>query len=416
MIRSSFFRQSAWMVFASLAGGGLMMFVHRIADRMDKSGDYGLFTTALGSLSSLAFPCLGLAAAFMQMTGTATGEEAKRDVASAAKRVAAAMLGYWVLICLVIFIRHEWVMEKFKLTGPLVLVWLAPTLLLLLLSPILQGIVQGRQDFFTAGWAAILGGAGRLIITWLAVTFIGASAGWAVCGVFFGQLAGFIPLLWGSREILRLRGGSFDPVRLIQDAGPLTGGLAAAAFLFSLDTWAAREFLGAEMNDLYGSAGTVGRVVMWVSAPLVVVMFPRIVGAAATGEDRRILFQAVAATLAVAGTAALACSLFPSVPLLVLQGEKMVKAAPLVPVYVWCLVPLTLANVLLNNLLARRRYAVVIPMLVVVAGYWVALRRFNETPQQIIFTMGAAATAAFLVTAFYTWLTGSRLRSASSPP
>ena len=391
------------MLFASLAGGGLLALVHRIAGRMDVSGDYGLFTTVLNSLTALTWPALGLAAAFMQMTAAASTDEARKDVGAAAKRVAGAMVCYWLLVCLVIFAGRGWVMDKFKLTSSLALFWLAPTLLLQLLSPIIQGIVQGRQDFFTAGWAAIIGGAGRLSITWFAVTMIGASAGWAICGVFFGLLAGFIPLLFASRPVWRLGGGSFDLKRWLKDAGPLTGGLAASAFLFSLDQWAAREFLSTEGSDLYGAAGTVGRIVMWVSAPLVVVMFPKIIGSAATGEDRRILFQAVAATLAVAAPAALACTLFPSVPLLALQGKKLAaSAAPLVPVYVWCLVPLTLANVLLNNLLARKRYTVVLPLLAVVAGYWVALRYFNRSPQEIILTMGAAATIALAVTAFFT--------------
>ena len=162
MIRSSFFRQSAWMLFASMAGGGLLALVHRIAARMDASGEYGLFTTVLNSMTALTWPALGLAAAFMQMTATATTDEAKRSVSAAAKRVAGGMACYWVLICLAMFVGKDWVMTTFKMTSGLALVWLAPTLLLQLLSPIAQGIVQGRQDFFTAGWSAIIGGAGRL--------------------------------------------------------------------------------------------------------------------------------------------------------------------------------------------------------------------------------------------------------------
>jgi O-antigen/teichoic acid export membrane protein len=404
------------MLFASMAGGGLLALVHRIASKMDASGEYGLFTTVLNSLTALTWPALGLAAAFMQMTATASTEEAKRDVSAAAKRVASGMVCYWILVCLALFVGKDWVMKTFKMTSGLALLWLAPTLLLQLLSPIAQGIVQGRQDFFTAGWSAIIGGAGRLSITWLAVSLIGASAGWAICGVFFGLLAGFIPLVVASRYIWRLPSGKFAFTSWLRDAGPLTGGLAASAFLFSLDQWAAREFLPPDGNDLYGAAGTVGRVVMWVSAPLVVVMFPKIIGASATGDDRKILFQAVGATLAVAASAAMACTLFPSVPLLALQGKDIAGlAAPLVPIYVWCLIPLTLANVLLNNLLARKRYGVVVPLLVIVLGYWIALRRFNASPKEIILTLGCAATCALLVTAFYTWKSGSKCQAALNP-
>ncbi len=405
MIRSAFFRQSAWLLFASLAGGGLLALVHRIAGRMDTGGEYGLFTTVLNSMQALTFPSLGLAAVFTQMTALAATDEARRDVAAAAKRAAGGMVAYWLLICVLVFAGHGWLMEKFKMTSSLPLLWLAPTLLITLINPIALGIVQGRQDFAWVGLSSIFGGAGRLTITWMAVALLGASAGWAICGVFFGLIAGFIPLLLASRPIWQLRGGDFHVLRWLRDAGPLTGGLAASAFLFSLDQWAAREFLSLDGNDLYGAAGTVGRVVMWVSAPLVMVMFPKVARSASAKEDRTIVFQALGATLVVAALAALACTLFPSVPLLALQGKKLAGAAsPLVPVYVWCLVPLTLTNVLLNNLLARRRYRVVVPLLLVVGGYWLALRRFNSSPKEIILTMGAASVVSLIVCIAATWL------------
>lgn len=93
----------------------------------------------------------------------------------------------------------------------------------------------------------------------------------------------------------------------------------------------------------------------------------------------------------------------------------MAAAAPLVPQYVWCLVPLALANVLLNNLLARRRYGVVLPLLAVVEAYVLALCNFSETPQQLIGCMGAASLAALGVTAFYTWKTGNRRQATLNP-
>jgi O-antigen/teichoic acid export membrane protein len=404
VIRSTFFRQSAWMLFASLAGGGLLALVHRAAGRMGE-GEYGLFTIVLNSLQGLAFPSLGLAAVFTQMTASARTDEARRDVAATARWALGAMFVVWLLLSGFIAVRHEWLMAKFGIATALPLVWLVPTLLLTLINPIALGLVQGKQDFLTVGISAILGGGGRLVFVWSLVWFVGGTAGWAICGVFFGMVVGFLPLFWGSRTIWLKRGGTFRFAAWIRDTGPLTAGLSAAAFLFSLDTITAGEFLSKSDKDLYGAAATVGRVVMWISAPLVMVMFPKIAGSIGTGDDRRVLFQTVGATLLVAGGAALACTLLPSVPLLVLQGKKLAAtAAPLIPAYVWCLLPLSLSNVLLNNLLARRRYTVVPPLLLVVGAYWLALRRFNSSPKEIILTMGAASVVALVVCIGATWL------------
>jgi O-antigen/teichoic acid export membrane protein len=392
------------MLFASLAGGGLLALVHRVAPDLKEAGDYGLFTNILNMMPAMAFPSLGLAAVFAQMTAAAASEDDRRNVAVAAKHAAAGMIVYWAALCLSGWVAKGPVMSYFKLTNPLPLLWLAPTLLVTLLMPIAFGIVQGRQDFLWAGMSSMSTGLGRLVVTWAAVAWIGASAGWAICGVFVGLLAGFLPVLWASKPIWSLRGGTFRFGPWLKDLVPMTAGLAAMQFLFSLDQIASRAFLSEATNDLYGAAGVVGRVVMWIAAPLVTVMFPKLIADAAKGEDRKVLFQAMGATLAVAGGAALVCSILPSVPLLALQGKTYAdQAAPFVPLYVWCLLPLTVANILLYNLLARKRYGVGWALGAVVLGYWLALQRFHESPQQIIGTMGGAATMALLVCVVATW-------------
>jgi len=63
-------------------------------------------------------------------------------------------------------------------------------------------------------------------------------------------------------------------------------------------------------------------------------------------------------------------------------------ASPLLRWYAWAVVPLSVANVLLNNLLARSLFKGV-PALCVLAGvYAFALTRFHETPVMVIKTLG----------------------------
>ena len=69
----------------------------------------------------------------------------------------------------------------------------------------------------------------------------------------------------------------------------------------------------------------------------------------------------------------------------------------MVPWFAWCLVPLSLANVLINNVLARERYAAV-PWLVAVAiGYGIAFIGTiiaTEYEKLRTYLLGAAAVAA----------------------
>ena len=122
--------------------------------------------------------------------------------------------------------------------------------------------------------------------------------------------------------------------------------------------------------------------------------------------------------------AALACTLLPELPLRIIyfSNPKYWEAAPLVPWFAWCLLPLVLANVLVANLLARERFAIV-PWLVLAAlGYGLALgvlkprlpameqlRAFRSVVQ----TLGSFSLLLFGVAAWFTWRDKAQSRASS---
>jgi O-antigen/teichoic acid export membrane protein len=117
----------------------------------------------------------------------------------------------------------------------------------------------------------------------------------------------------------------------------------------------------------------IGRALVFFTQPLTLVMFPKLARSVAMGEKSNALGLALGTTLLAGVAAAIACTLFPWLPLLIVNGKSFLVAAPLVTWFAWCMLPLTLANVLIYALLARGRFAVV-PWLVLVAiGYGVAL-------------------------------------------
>jgi hypothetical protein len=79
------------------------------------------------------------------------------------------------------------------------------------------------------------------------------------------------------------------------------------------------------------------------------------------------------ATVLFGAIAALGCTLFPKLPLRLMyfSNREMWTAAPLVPWFAWALLPLTVANVLVQNILARARFQAV-PWLVLVPAIYAA--------------------------------------------
>jgi O-antigen/teichoic acid export membrane protein len=109
-------------------------------------------------------------------------------------------------------------------------------------------------------------------------------------------------------------------------------------------------------------------------------MFPKIVRSRATASTSDALDLALFGTALIAGGTALFCTFFPELPLRILFFKKpeMLQAAPLIRWFMWAMLPVTLYNVLINNLIARERYAIIPFAAALPIGYAVTLYLYLE--------------------------------------
>ena len=134
-------------------------------------------------------------------------------------------------------------------------------------------------------------------------------------------------------------------------------------------------------------------------------MFPKLVRSAATAQKTDVLKQVLGITLLLGGLAALGCTIMPSLPLRLIYKKEIVDiATPLVPWFGWCMLPLTLSNVLINSLMARGRFAAV-PWLVLVAiGYGVSLYFHHDSFKTVIGTLGIFGLLMVGVCVLFAWV------------
>jgi len=102
-------------------------------------------------------------------------------------------------------------------------------------------------------------------------------------------------------------------------------------------------------------------------------MFPKIVRSAALAERTDVLAQALGATALLGAAAALFFTIFPRLPLQIAYAPSYLVVAPLLPWFAWCMLPLTLANVLVNNLLAREKFGLVPWLVILTVAYTITL-------------------------------------------
>jgi O-antigen/teichoic acid export membrane protein len=274
-------------------------------------------------------------------------------------------------------------------------------------TPVMSGMLQGRQNFLWLGINSIVPAFARLMFVFVIVKLLQGESAGAMVGVLLSMIIGLAFGIWKTNDLWRGEPLPFIWKPWLMRVLPLTLGLGASTFMFTFDMIAVQRFL--TDTGIYGAAGMIGRALMFLVAPMTMVMFPKIVQAAARAEKTDVLAQAIGATALLGGGAALFCTFFGDIPLRIVQGAKYIAAAPLIPWFTWCMLPLTVSNVLVNNLMARQRYEMVPWLVGVAAAYcgtlWCILKYKWLPPSHLVViqTLGVFAVLFFLVCVIFTW-------------
>lgn len=402
---AAFFRQSGWLMVAAVVGGLMTMGVHFLAKSIPES-QYAAFGTLLMVVACL--PAMPLQMVFAQQTALALARGGERQLAGMIRLAWLGMFVVWAAGGLLVFGFQKQIVAGWHLPDATGLWVTLPLVLASLWLPLFSGVVQGRQDFFWLGWATIFSGAGRLIVAVFLVLALGFGATGMMAGAAIAVMSATLILIWRSRDLWCLRAERYDRKSLIRQVAPLLLGFGALQFMFTADTMFAKAYFTDDQMAPYVAAGTFSRALLWLVLPLAQVMFPKIVHAAATSAKSNLFNLVVLGTAVLAVCGALGLWLVgPVVVKFVYTPIYVAATAALLPWYAAAMVPLAVANVLVNDLLARARFGVVPFMAVLAVAYGFALpfmlNRFPgrlETPLQ---TLGVFNLLLFLVCAWFTW-------------
>lgn len=392
--RSSFFRQSAWLAFGTVVGGAFMTLVHPVASRMDRS-QFEIFTAMLRAFLLLGIPSAGLMTSFAQQGAAALTPDARGRLATTTRWVLGGILLFWLVILFATFLARGRISAQLRLGDGAVL-W--PTLgvgLMWLILPLMRGLLQGEQDFYTLGWVAILDGFLRICLIVLTVLVLHLGAAAALTAAFLAMVASTGVALWRTRGVWMAPGSPVDWAEWIRRVLPFTLGAGAMLLISNVDLLYFQSILTQKQADhfalgySYNPAVLIGFALVQFTVPLAMVMFPKIARSVAGGGTSDALTLAFIGTLVLGAIAAGFVTLFPTFPLRIVFFNKpdAIAAAPVVPGYAWAMVAYSLANVLVSNLLARGRFLVVPWALLVAAAYLgtlYALRNVLPTLQPVV--------------------------------
>jgi O-antigen/teichoic acid export membrane protein len=188
---------------------------------------------------------------------------------------------------------------------------------------------------------------------------------------------------------------------------PLLFGFLAFQFLFTSDTMFAKAYFNDDEMGPYVAAGTLARGLMWLVMPMAAVMFPKLVQSNARREKSNLFGLVVLGTAGLLVCGGLGLWLMGPLAIKIIYKSTYLGAVTLIPWYALAMVPLAMANVLVNDLLARGRFGVVPFMLLLAVAYGFTLPWIlNHHPGRIelvLQTLAVFGTLLFGLCAWFTW-------------
>jgi O-antigen/teichoic acid export membrane protein len=401
---AAFFRQSGWLMIANIIAGLMAFAVHPLAKKISLA-EYSVFGTML--MVTACIPTLPLQMVFAQQTAGALATNRERQLSRMIRLGWLLTFILWAVAALAVLMFQDRIMARWELTSPMILWVTLAAVLMNLWMPLFTGVLQGRQDFFWMGWGSIANGIGRIAFAALIVLVFHGGATGMIFGAFAGLAAWAAIAIWRSRDLWLAKPEPFDGRGVFKQVAPVMLGFGACQFLFTTDTMYAKAFFSGDEMAPYVAAGTLSRALLWLVLPLAAVMFPKIVHANAKSEKNNLLGIVLfgTAVLAVCGAAGL-CIVGPLVVKLVFTPDYVALTTKLLPWYAGAMIPLALANVLVNDLMARGKFKIVLPMVLLTIAYGFTLPfMLHKFPRMEVAlqTLGAFNLLLLAICAWFVW-------------
>ncbi len=321
---------------------------HMVMSRALAPAGYGSLSALLGTLFILTVPVtaiqMGVSASVARGRSAATSSGhagASPLPVSGPAPFSPEMLRHWLRAFLLLGLAASAVLAVFssplagllRLETPVPVIVLSTALISWLPLPVVRGVLQGSRRFWTLGRSFLAEGVLRLGLGVLLVS-LGLGLNGAVAAISLASLGALVVTLRGARA-LPSAGPSASAAGIGDALRWLVPYLLAAAGMTVL-TYADVVFVKTrflpEEAGIYAAASTGGKIILYATAPLAMVMLPEVVRRNAQGaRSWGVLLRTALYAVGAGGTLLAAYALAPAAIIRVLFGGAYGAGAPLLP-------------------------------------------------------------------------------------
>lgn len=392
------FKHGTLLVAATMAGSFFNLLFHVVMGRLLSPAEYGVLASMLGIILIASTPMDAVRTAMAHFAAVFMQEGHPGAVKRLAWDWCAKLAWPAVIVAVCGAVFSAPVAAFFRMESPAPVVLTGVVLAGSLFMPLLLGVLLGVQAFVWMavsqhGWGVV-----RLVAGLILVYAVAATATWGIVAQGVGVVA---TVVLGVVALKRL-------VRAPPEAGHTAVGvgayffqslvvLAGFAVMMNADVLLVKRFFEPEPAGLFARAGTIGRIMVFVTTPIGIALFPKVASAGDVGSRdwKNLLHATLYAAVLLAG-AATVCSLVPWLPLWVIYGDRTPDAQMvlLVRLMAWAMVPLGVSYVLLNFELAQHRFGSVWALVGCAAGYVAGVAFFHRALWHVPVALAVTSTVS----------------------
>lgn len=360
--------------------------------------EYGVMNTMLSIFGMVAIPAGALQLAIARQTAILDAKGDDDSIAAMLLRALRRLSMVCVVLVVVLLALTPWLKAYLKLDnyGPIFIT--VGLIVLTVILPVGAGALQGLKRF---GWLSVTGVVSPFVRIALGVLLVwaGWQASGALCGTFAASLVVLILCMFVLRDYLgrKVALHSLDTSVVYRYLGPTLVSLIAYAGLVNLDMVIVKHYFSPDDAAQYSAASLFGRAIGWAIAPLCTVLFPHVWDESQHEANRALLLKFLLAAIGIGIAAALVCTaasnLLASILLRSAEAKVIASVASLIPLCAWAMLPIGVANVFLNFVMARGRYGFLAVFVAVVVLYLVAFALWHDTIQHVLAVVAAFGLA-----------------------
>ena len=383
--------------FLMMASSVLVNFLNYVFNvfvvRLLGPSNYGVFASLVSLLTVISVPSSALTTSVAKFTAQFKGEGNAGKIGSLFLTLL-KFLFVGSLFTSIIFVVFSGLIANFlniSESWPVVLIGLS----FLVVLPQTAGVLQGLQAFTFLSFNSIFSAVVKLVAG-LGLVYLGLSVNGALMGFILAILLPFLSSLFVLRGYFSRNGASLNWGSFLRYTPFAAAAVLGLTFLTTTDIILVKHYFSSFEAGIYSSLSLVGRVILFFSSPIPVVMFPLIAERHASKKSyHQYLFYSIFLVVLASSAITTFYWLFPQFSISFFFGSKFLAAAPYLGFFGIFITLYSICNVLVSFFLSVHKTKVSYFLLAAASLQGVLIFFFHRSFWEVI---GASTTTLALLT------------------